>query len=122
MGEEATLAQAGSGNWYKSTQGQATRGNQVTNQSGRQQKSTPSAPGDLSRRNNNIFFDTQCKGFDGVRPDIGAFLDLRTEKGDKKVPFNTFRENILDYIVKEFDNANDSVDIIKTMIDPKIKW
>ena len=57
-----------------------------------------------------------------MTPEIGSVLALRTEKVDKKAPFDTFRGKKSDYIVKEFSNAKDVMDIVKTMNDPNIKF
>ena len=46
---------------------------------------------------------------------------MRTDKLDKKVPFDTFRGKLSDYIVKELCNEKDAVEIVKTMNDPNIK-
>ena len=79
------------------------------------QKKTSSAHGGSSIRNNNT-------NFDRATLDIGTVLVLRTDKPNKKAPFDNLRGNILDYFVKEFDNKKDVVDIVKTMTDPKIKF
>ena len=54
--------------------------------------------------------------------DIGDVLALKSDKVDQKVPFDTFRGKLSDYIVKEFSNEKDSVDIAKMMTDPELKF
>ena len=54
--------------------------------------------------------------------DIGDVLALKSDKVDQKVPFDTFRGKLSDYIVKELSNEKDAVDIAKMMTDPELKF
>ena len=72
------------------------------------------------RRNNrrNVNVDLVNKSFEGETPDIGAVLALKSEKVDKKLTFDSFREKLSDFLMKKLDHAKDVVAIVKTMKDP----
>ena len=43
--------------------------------------------------------------FKGSTPDIGDVLALKTERVTKKIPFENFRELLVDYLVKELEQG-----------------
>ena len=49
---------------------------------------------------------------------MGAVLGLSYEKIDKKLPFEQFKDKIVNYIGREFENGDDIVCIIRTYTDP----
>ena len=59
------------------------------------------------------YLELSNKDFEGETPEIGCVLGLRNEKITKKVPFDTFRDKIADFIVKKLDNAMDIMLIVK---------
>ena len=122
MGDVATLVEAGYGNKGTITQGKNTRGKPGTNPSESQQQLTSIAPGESSRINASIVFNTQYKNLDRATPQIGDILDPRTNKLEKKFPFDTFMGNISDYTVNEIDNTKDVMDIVNTMTEPNNKF
>ena len=73
-----------------------------------------------SRRGNTgrFFLDISNKDFVGDTPEIGGVVGLKSEKIAAKVQFNTFREKVSDFILRELTNGMDVVAYIKDMEDP----
>eukprot|EP00957_Ditylum_brightwellii_P111999 8541020-Ditylum_brightwellii.AAC.1 len=59
------------------------------------------------------------RDFEGKMPKIEGVLALKSERVNKKVPFETFRELLVDYLTKELDRARDVIPIVRDMADPK---
>ena len=57
--------------------------------------------------------------FQGKTPEIGGVLVLKSEKVSKKVPFEVFRELLVERLSKELDNSRDAIAIVRDMVDPK---
>eukprot|EP00957_Ditylum_brightwellii_P177861 13547430-Ditylum_brightwellii.AAC.1 len=55
----------------------------------------------------------------GKMPEIGGVLVLKSERINKKVPFETVRELSVAYLMKELDRAQDVIPIVRGMTDPK---
>ena len=68
-------------------------------------------------RNNN-YYDLSDKLFEGDTPEIGCVLGLRSERMDKKVQFDTFREKMCDYIAKNLSSPMDVMPYVKDLKDP----
>ena len=67
---------------------------------------------------NNYVRDTINKGFEGAEPSVGAVLGLTSERIDKKVSFEQFKEKLENYIGRKFDNGDDIACIVKDYKDP----
>ena len=76
------------------------------------------------RRNNNREnnrrneMSANERDWEGDKPDIGAVIGLRVEWLDKKTSFRNFMEKMVDYVLREFDNANDILPLVRDQIDP----
>ena len=80
-------------------------------------KSTyPKSKGD--RRRGKYFVDISNKDFVGDTPEIGCVVGLKSEKITAKVQFDTFRDKVSEFILKELTNGMDIVDFVKEMKDP----
>ena len=78
-----------------------------------------------SNRNNNRFRNVgnhATRTFEGAEPKVGAVLGLRSERFDKKVTFEVFKEKMINYIGREMEMGDDIVCIIKTGADPQDKF
>ena len=58
------------------------------------------------------------RDFEGKTAEIGGVLALKSEKVTKKVPFDTFRDLIVEYLTKVLDKARDVIPIVRDMEDP----
>ena len=80
-------------------------------------RSTRNSTGN-SRSITSIIQDVD-RSFEGKTPEIGGIMALKIDKVTKKVPFETFREVLVEYLTKELDRPRDVIAIVKDMIDPK---
>ena len=64
------------------------------------------------------FLDISNKDFEGDTPEIGCVVGLKSEKIAAKEQFDTFRDKVTEYILKEFTNGIDVVPYIRDMEDP----
>ena len=62
--------------------------------------------------------ETQDKSFAGKTKEIEGVLGLKSERLTFKVPFDTFREKLAEYVLKEFSNARHVISLVEDMIDP----
>ena len=72
-----------------------------------------------TRNNGSIHAD---KHFCGNNPNIGAVLGLKTEKIDKKVSFDVFREKLANYVLVNLKDAEDVMPLIEEQVDPRIDF
>ena len=63
--------------------------------------------------------DSNSRQFEGAEPKVGAVLALSSERIDKKLPFEQFKDKLVNYVGREFPNGDDIVCIIKSHKDPK---
>ena len=63
--------------------------------------------------------DSNSRQFEGAEPKVGAALALSSERIDKKLPFEQFKDKLVNYVGREFTNGDDIVCIIKSRKDPK---
>ena len=56
------------------------------------------------RNANSISFNFH---FEGVKPELGGGLALHTEKVDKKLPYQVFREKLTKYVMTKLDGGKD---------------
>lgn len=71
---------------------------------------------------NNYNRDNSNKSFEGAEPSVGAVLGLTSERIDKKVSFEQFKEKLENYIGRKFDNGDDIVCIVKDYSDPMVAF
>ena len=69
-------------------------------------------------RSNRAFVDISNKDFEGDTPEIGGVVGLKSEKITAKVQFDTFRDKISDFVLKELQNGFDVIPFVKDMEDP----
>ena len=62
------------------------------------------------------------RNFCGDTPAIVIVLGLRTERVTKKVPFDTFREKLANYVLTTLKNAEDVVELIEEQVDPRASF
>ena len=60
----------------------------------------------------------QNRDFEGANPEVGAVLGLKSEKITKKIPFNQFREKLVEHIKSTFTHSRDIACVVKKMVDP----
>ena len=70
------------------------------------------------RRRNTHYIESEDKGFEGKTKEIGAVLGLKNERMTHKVSFDTFREKLADYVLKEFTQARHVIVLVEEMKDP----
>ena len=58
------------------------------------------------KSSNLTHFGSNEKNFEGAQPSVGGILALKTERLDKKVTFEIFKEKVKTYILSEFKNEN----------------
>ena len=62
--------------------------------------------------------DISNKSFEGAEPSVGAVLGLQSERIDKKVNYEQFKDKLVNYIGRKFDNGDDIVCTVKNSTDP----
>ena len=67
-------------------------------------------------------FNSNERNWQGDKPDIGCVLGLRTEWLDKKLSFRSFMEKMVEYVMREFDNANDVLPVVMDQEDPRVDF
>ena len=58
----------------------------------------------------------------GEKPEIDGVLGLRTEWLDKKMSYSTFMEKMVEYVLREFKNANDVLSLVRDEVDPMVNF
>ena len=58
----------------------------------------------------------------GEKPEIDGVLGLRTEWLDKKMSYSTFMEKMVEYVLREFTNANDVLSLVRDEINPTVDF
>ena len=73
-----------------------------------------------NRRNDNRrnLFSGNERTWAGDKADVGAVLGLRTEYLDKKVSYRVFIEKMIEYVLREVDDASDVLPILSQEKDP----
>ena len=69
-------------------------------------------------RRNVARIESEDRNFEGKTKDIGAVLGLKTERLTHKVPFDTFREKLAEYVLKELTNARHVIPLVEDMVHP----
>jgi len=72
-----------------------------------------------SRRYLGMRNDSNSRQFEGAEPKVGAVLVLSSERIDKKLPFEQFKDKIVNYVGRVFENGDDVVCILKSRTNPK---
>ena len=62
------------------------------------------------------------KDFDGLEKEFGLVLGLSSEYIDAKVPFDTFREKLNEYIMKKLKHPTDIQCVLQDLKCPKEKF
>ena len=81
-------------------------------------KSGARGKGDRRASKGRYFVDISNKDFEGDTPEIGCVVGLKSEKITAKVQFDTFRDKVTEFILKELTNGIDVVPYVKDMEDP----
>ena len=68
--------------------------------------------------NNTSSVDEELKVWKGACENIGGVLGMTSEVIDAKVPFDTFRDKLENYVMRTFDNGSDVIGIITELKDP----
>ena len=71
-----------------------------------------------NRDGKNVSVASEDKDFEGRTKDIGGVLGLKHEKLTHKVSFDTFREILTEYVLKEFQNARHVVPLVEELTNP----
>ena len=71
-----------------------------------------------TRKQHTANIETQDKSFSGKTKEVGGVLGLKSERLTFEVPFDTFREKLAEYILKEFNNARNVISLVEDMEDP----
>ena len=64
-------------------------------------------------------FNSNERTWQGEKPEVGAVLGLRAEWLDKKVSHRVFMEKMVDFVLREFRNANDVISLVRDQVDPR---
>jgi len=67
-------------------------------------------------------FTENERTWQGDKPEIGGVLGLRTEWLDKKMSYRSFMEKMVEYILSNFDNANDVLSVVRDEVDPIVDF
>ena len=62
--------------------------------------------------------DISNKSFEGAEPSVGAVLGLQSERIDKKVNYEQFKDKLVNYIGRKFDNGDDIVCTVRIRLIP----
>ena len=104
----------GSGNRGTEAQGNNSDNNNGNNNSGNSNRNNNNRRND-NRRN---LFSGNERTWCGDKGEIGAVLGLRTEYLDKKVSYRVFIEKMIEYVLREIDDASDVLPILSQEKDP----
>ena len=99
-----------------------TQDNQETNTgaSGNENNNTQNTG---NRRNDRRSQTTENeRTWQGEKPEIDGVLGLRTEWLDKKMSYSTFMEKMVEYVLREFTNANDVISLIRDEVNPTVDF
>ena len=54
----------------------------------------------------------------GEKPEIDGKMGLRKKWLDKKMSYSTFMEKMVEYVLRDFTNANDVLPLVRDEVDP----
>jgi len=63
--------------------------------------------------------DSNSRQFEGAEPRVGAVLASSSERIDKKLPFEQFKDKLVNYVGSVFENGDDIVCIVKSRTNTK---
>ena len=113
-GGTPNVTPSGGGGGVNTQDNQETSTN--TGTSGNEKNNTQSTG---NRRNDRRSqFTGNERTWQGEKPEIDGVLGLRTEWLDKKMSYSTFMEKMVEYVLREFTNANDVLSLVRDEVNP----
>ena len=113
-GGTPNVTPSGGGGGVNTQDNQETSTN--TDTSGNEKNNTQSTG---NRRNDRRSqFTGNERTWQGEKPEIDGVLGLRTEWLDKKMSYSTFMEKMVEYVLREFTNANDVLSLVRDEVNP----